>query len=342
MTRATPGHRRGPVRLLVPLCLCAALATTHALSAQSAAPHPVVEGHVTGADGVQLFYRQIGTGRNVTVLLHGGPGLNIGASWPDLVPLADHFTIMMYDQRGAGRSQIVKDSTKLTATDHVRDLEAIRQHFGWKQMALVGHSWGAGLAILYAAAHPDRVSRMLLVGPMPPTAELYTLRQQKLTAHDTAAAATVVRLLGAISTSADPANECRQFVAVYFPTHFADPAAALRLKADPCDVPPDGLRNFPFVGAATMGSLGNWNFTPLLARLRMPVLVVDGAKSPATLEGVHALAGALGNGRLLLVPNAGHYAQVEQPDGFFPPVEQFLGGEWPSDAVVEPHGRPGS
>ena len=75
----------------------------------------------------------------------------------------------MYDQRGSGRSEIVKDRARLTATHHVRDLESVRVNLGLPPFALIGESWGAGLAVLYAAAHPDRVERLLLIGPIPPT-----------------------------------------------------------------------------------------------------------------------------------------------------------------------------
>ncbi len=137
---------------------------------------------------------------------------------------------------------------------------------------------------------PERVKRVLLVGPMPPTAALYALRQKKITAKDSASGATVARLIAAIPTAADPAPVCRQLFATYFTSYFADRASAVHLKADPCDVPPQGIRNFPLVSNATMQSLGAWDFTPLLARLTMQVLVVDGALSVATVDGMHALA----------------------------------------------------
>ena len=62
-----------------------------------------------GADGVRLFYRKVGKGKNVIVLLHGGPGSNMNAVWLDLEPLAGKHTVLMYDQRGGGRSEIIKD-----------------------------------------------------------------------------------------------------------------------------------------------------------------------------------------------------------------------------------------
>ena len=90
-------------------------------AAQSSAP-PVVEGYVDGAEGVRLFYRKVGNLPSVAVLLHGGPGSSMNGVWPDLQRLATTRTVVMYDQRGGGRSEVIKDPRRLTALDHIRDL----------------------------------------------------------------------------------------------------------------------------------------------------------------------------------------------------------------------------
>ena len=74
----------------------------------------------------------------------------MNAVWPDLQPLAGNRGILMYDQRGGGRSEIITDPNRLTAADHVRDLEAVRVALDLDRFALVGESWGARLAVLYA------------------------------------------------------------------------------------------------------------------------------------------------------------------------------------------------
>ncbi len=70
----------------------------------------------------------------------------------------------MYDQRGGGRSQIIKEPNRLTLSEHVRDLEAVRVALRLTQFALVGESCGALLAVVYASEHPDRVERLCCWG----------------------------------------------------------------------------------------------------------------------------------------------------------------------------------
>jgi proline iminopeptidase len=291
----------------------------------------VTEGYFSGADGVRLFYRKVGTGKDIYVLLHGGPGGNINSAWPDLEPLAKHHTILIYDQRGGGRSQIIKDPALLTAADHVRDLEALRRHFGLRRMTLIGESWGAGLAALYTAEHAKHVSRLLLLGPMPPTKALATRRFDRVN-KSTDFYKRLADLRQAMPTASDPIDLCRKMFAAYLTAYFFDQSAIGRRRGSSCDAPPDAVRNYVIVNEATFASLRDWDFLPILAKLQQPALIVEGEQSAPTVESVQAWAKAMPNARLLLIPNTGHFPQVEQPDAFFPAVERFLRGGWPREA----------
>jgi proline iminopeptidase len=292
------------------------------------------EGYVAGADRVRLFYRKVGTGKDLIVLLHGGPGSNMNAVWLDLEPLVRKRTVLMYDQRGGGRSEIIYDTNKLKYTDHVRDLEAFRKHFGLKRMMLVGESWGAGLATLYAMEHPHRVSRLLLLGPMPPSRALMTRRLGK-TDERLDFSKRLSDFRRELPAASDPVALCREFFAAYRAALFFDPAAFSRRRGSSCDAPPEGVRNYMLVNDATFGSLGEYDFIPKLRQLWMPALIVEGAQSIPTLDSAHAWAEAMPNARLLLIPGSGHFPQVEQPRLFFSAVEHFLNGRWPTGAVIK-------
>ena len=130
-------------------------------------------GGIPSTDGIQLHYQVHGQGSDPVVVLHGGPGLSLRYLWPDLEPLARGRRLIFYDQRGGGRSTIPSDDALITAAKHVEDLEEVRKFFGLERLTLVGHSWGANLAALYADRYPARIARMLLIDPGPPRHEPY-------------------------------------------------------------------------------------------------------------------------------------------------------------------------
>ena len=103
-------------------------------------------------DGAELWTTVSGIGPPL-VCLHGGPGL-----WDYLAPLAalldDTFMVVRFDQRGCGRS--TGHDGPFTIEQAVDDLEQVRAALGFDRWAVAGHSWGADLAIHYAARHPDR------------------------------------------------------------------------------------------------------------------------------------------------------------------------------------------
>jgi proline iminopeptidase len=286
------------------------------------------EGYFAGVDGIRLFYRRVGRGRDTLVFLHGGPGSNFRGSGDFMEPLAAGRTLIMYDQRGSGLSEIVADPNRLTAGDHVRDLEALRRHFGIARMTLIGLSWGSGLAAMYAAEHPERVDRLLLVSPMPPTKDFFETRRARLGALlGDAALSRRGRIVASLAAAGDDetVSLCRELSDLTFRLYLAVPTTEkLRQAARRCEIPPAAIRNRPVVEAATVASLGEWDFRPLLARLRMPALVLEGAESNVPLDATRVWADVMPNARLLLIPAAGHELFVDQPATFAEAAEQFL------------------
>ncbi len=122
---------------------------------------PPDTGRIAGADGVQLYYER--TGRGPTTLIV--PGRLFLAR--DLAPLARQHTLILYDMRNRGRSSRVEDGRLLTIQKDVEDLEAVRRHFRAERFVPVGYSYLGLMVILYAMDHPDRVERLVQLGPVP-------------------------------------------------------------------------------------------------------------------------------------------------------------------------------
>ncbi|MBI3047088.1 MAG: alpha/beta fold hydrolase [Acidobacteria bacterium] len=284
------------------------------------------------APGVRLFVRDEGRGAPV-VVLHGGPGLDSNYLADDLVPLAARRRVVFFDQRGAGRSSLANG---VTAETLVEDLEALRRHFRIDRLTLLGHSWGAGLAALYAMTHPARVERLVLVGSMPVQARWLSVFSTNL--RDRLSTAEQARLDEAdaawetASGAAGQIERCRAYWAILQKAYYANPAAASRSRGNLCAPPGAGLASGRRVNGSVWASLGEFDWRPRLASVRAPTLLVHGDRDPIPLDAAREWRAAIPSSRLLVVPDAGHMPYVEQPQLFFAAVQTFLDGNWPADA----------
>lgn len=130
--------------------------------------YPEIAPYETGTlkvdDRHTLYWEQCGNpnGKPV-VLLHGGPG---GGCSDNMRRFHDpaKYRIILFDQRGAGRSTPHADLTNNTTWDLVADIEKLREHLGIATWQVFGGSWGSTLALAYAETHPQRVTELVLRG----------------------------------------------------------------------------------------------------------------------------------------------------------------------------------
>lgn len=114
-----------------------------------AAPHKIHVEEVGSPDGIPI------------IISHGGPG---GESSQNMRRLCDpnHYRIILYDQRGCGRSTPFHCLENNTTDDLISDMERIREHLGIDRWLVAGGGWGSTLSLLYAQKFPERVKAMLL------------------------------------------------------------------------------------------------------------------------------------------------------------------------------------
>lgn len=130
--------------------------------------YPAIEPFDVGTLAVDarhaLHYEQCGNPKGKpVVLLHGGPG---GGCSPKMRCFHDpsKYRIILFDQRGSGRSTPHADLVDNTTWHLVADIEALREHLGIEQWQVFGGSWGSTLALAYAQSHPRRVTELVLRG----------------------------------------------------------------------------------------------------------------------------------------------------------------------------------
>jgi proline iminopeptidase len=138
------------------------------IKAFSTALWPAIESYDTGYLKVseihELYYEQSGNPNGKPVfVLHGGPGGSVNPLMRRFFN-PEKYHIIMYDQRGAGKSRPFADVRENTTWTLVDDIEKLRIKLGIDSMMLFGGSWGSTLALAYAETYPQRVTGMILRG----------------------------------------------------------------------------------------------------------------------------------------------------------------------------------
>jgi pimeloyl-ACP methyl ester carboxylesterase len=265
-------------------------------------------GVVATRDGLRLSYRLAGSGP-LLVCQPGGPG-RAASYLRDLGGLTDRRTLVLLDSRGTGASDRPDDDERLRFPHLAGDLEDLRNHLGLARMDLLGHSAGAIVAQAYAAEHPDRVGRLVLVTPSgrlqdapDDTAEIVERRRGEEGYADA--------------------------LAEYDRTGFARPLMygiwndETAAHAAGADSEMDGRAERAF--HPPPGSVDTAAIVAGLRAVSGPVLVVAGTKDAATgVAAARAVAASFPHARLEVLDGLGHFPWVEQPAAFVPVVTEFL------------------
>jgi proline iminopeptidase len=125
---------------------------------------PFREGRLPVGDGHEIYFEESGNrGGKPVLVVHGGPG---GGSNPTMRRFHDpaHYRIVLFDQRGCGRSSPHASLHENTTWHLVADMERLREHLEIARWQLMGGSWGSTLSLAYAQRHRDRVSELVLRG----------------------------------------------------------------------------------------------------------------------------------------------------------------------------------
>jgi proline iminopeptidase len=258
-------------------------------------------------DGAELWTAVSGTGPPL-VCLHGGPGL-----WDYLAALAalidDTFTVVRFDQRGCGRST---GSGPFTIAQAVDDLDQLRAALGFDRWGVAGHSWGAELALRYAARHPDRT-----------TAVAYVAGVGAGNGFKAAYEAELARRLGpdrerwaALSAMPDsdrtPGQERERCLLQWRPdfSPASDPAGhALALW----DTRPPGAAVNMAANRQLWRDRGTDDLLRAAARVTCPVTMLFGADDPRPWTASDALLAALPDASRIVFDRAGHAPWAERP-----------------------------
>jgi len=292
----------------------------------------VSEGIVHWRDG-WTWYRVEGDlhagGPTPLLILHGGPG----DAHDYVEPIAELATIasrpcVLYDQIGCGRSQHLPDAPVhfWTVELFCRELDALIVELGISgPYHVLGQSWGGMLAMEHALEHPPGL-RSLVVANSPASIELWVQEADRLRSGLPSDVQEALSRHEAVGTT--DSDEYEQAAMRFYERHlcrivpFPDPlqrSFAHQAKDPTVYHAMNGPSEFHVIG-----TLRDWDITPRLHELRIPVLVISGEHDEATRAVVRPLVDALPDARWELLLSASHCAHLEQPERFLALVEAFL------------------
>ena len=284
----------------------------------SAADRPVAREEYVDRGAARLYVREIGDGAPI-IVVHGGPDFDHEYLLPDMDRLADSFRLVYYDQRGRGRSFSGRPPDDVDLAGEIDDLDAVRQSFGFEAVAVLGHSWGALLAMEYAVRLPRRVSHLVLMNTAPASpagALAFREELQRRRSRDQSERMSALRSAPGYQAG-DVATDIECY-RIHFASAFRRPDQLDRLLAR--------LRSaFTSEGIvaaraiedrlyAQTWELGDYDLLARLGRLRIPTLVLHGDDDLIPIEIAREVADAIPGSRFVVLADCGHFAYVDQPD----------------------------
>jgi proline iminopeptidase len=270
-------------------------------------------------DGTELAYHDLGSGRPL-LCLPGGPQDSVYLG--DLGGLSAHRRLIRPDLRGTGLSGLPEDIASCRCDRLVDDVEALRTHLGLDRLELLGHSAAANTATLYAARHPNRLDRLVLLTPGLRAVGIEVTEEEWLAAIRRRSGepwyAEAYAALMAWDAGEDTPDNRRTAAPLFYGRWddqiAAHAAAALRQRAVPA--------------AVHFAADGAFDPEPTRAALReltAPVLVYAGELDPApTPRRAGELAALFPRGDLVVQPGAGHFPWLDDPAWFVEAVARFL------------------
>jgi proline iminopeptidase len=276
--------------------------------------------------------------------LSGGPGYSGDYLTDVFTHVAQHARAVLLDQRGTGQSRLKRlDSTTITLQKEIEDVDALRVALHVDRITLLGHSWGGQLAMAYAAAHPDHVAALILVGSGGPSLRSQDTIGKKLAARLTPADRDSISAWSALATGPRRAEALREMARLDRKAYMYD------VRKQPAVEREKGGASFDSrVSTLVFQDLERTHFdlSASLARLReqsslpFPVLLIYGDADVIGVTTAPEISPLFPQAQKEIVPHSGHYPWIEAPSRFYSDLDRFTSRPPPRPTAARP--RPAS
>lgn len=273
-------------------------------------------------EGFSVRVRESGAGEPI-LCLHGGPGMDSGYFFPDpgvwgpgLRELAENHRVVTYDQRGCGGSGVPDVEQPLALSRHVDDVERVRAALGLERPTLLAHSFGSVLAILFALQHPDRLSRLVLIGGAPTRGFMAGYRAAVAAELPPEVRERLTEIQAGELDDETMRERFRLALPLYFHRRLSEAEretllVTIQFSAD--------------VNRAVAAGLESYDLSPALPHIRVPALVIYGT-SDRVVQPEYQLEfrGKLLTARFVAFQESGHFPFLEEPEPFARVVDYFV------------------
>lgn len=264
-------------------------------------------------------------------MLHGGPTFSHRYLLPEIETLASSSTLVLYDQRGRGRSADRLQPIDIDIESEIEDLNTIRHHFGFERVALAGHSWGGLLAAEYALRHPGRVSHLIFMNSAPLTHQSFMgFRSEMTKSRSPETQQELLRIAATTEFQHGDVEAEREFNRLYFRSTIRSEV----LLEDIVGRMATGLSPETLMLARGVTDRLNrqtwmspdYDLLRQLKQLSAPMLVLHGEHDLIPESVAHEIAASSANARMVVLEGCGHFAFAERPDHVADVVNEFLSG----------------
>jgi proline iminopeptidase len=291
---------------------------------------------IKSGKGYNLWVQQAGQGKTKLLVLPGGPGDSHRGYEPfrQLLPQQD-VQVFILDMIDCGLSDRTQNSVYWSLANFVEDVDAVRSALGWEQFFLLGHSFGGMVAFEYAAAHPDRLQGLLITNMTDSFEGLGT--NIELFADSLLHQDSLGRQWQTQAQQLDPSSAAGRQTRSRLDSLKLVLMQRANVPAESAILPP--LRAYFPISPDTLldqnVALGNhlfrseavlsWDFSPRLANLSMPVLLLGGGRDYALRwSDMVRIKSQLQQGSLAYCPSGNHIAFWSHYACYYQPLIDFL------------------
>jgi proline-specific peptidase len=273
------------------------------------------------AGDTRLHVTERGEGALALFVLHGGPGLDHTMFGSYLDPLGDLCRLLLVDERATGRSDPSPPET-WTLERQAADIEALAATLQLDRYAVLGHSYGAFLALQHAVDFPGRPAATIVSSGLPDARYLERI-ERELEAFEPVELREQVRSSWAREAHARTQQDVATLIVDQLPFHFADPRDpridAMRTAMRDAVYGPDVLR------AAATGDYGAIAVEDRLGTVTHPVLVLAGRHDrTCPVPAAEAMAAGLPDAELVVFEHSGHMTYIEENEAYLAAVRAFV------------------